>query len=100
MGNKIRPTAARLGTTAIVAECDSFAAPHQKPARRSGQNGGRSILSRIGDLSGSRGMLRASAKFALGQVVRHRVHPFRGVIFDVDPAFNNTNEWWGVDPGG
>ena len=39
-------------------------------------------------------MLRASAKFALGQVVRHRVHPFRGVIFDVDPTFNNTNEWW------
>ena len=40
------------------------------------------------------GMLQASAKFALGQVVRHRVHPFRGVIFDVDPTFNNTNEWW------
>jgi len=39
-------------------------------------------------------MLQASAKFALGQVVRHRVHPFRGVIFDVDPTFNNTNEWW------
>ena len=39
-------------------------------------------------------MLRVSAKFALGQVVRHRVHPFRGVIFDVDPTFNNTNEWW------
>jgi heat shock protein HspQ len=39
-------------------------------------------------------MLKSSAKFALGQVVRHRVHPFRGVIFDVDPTFNNTNEWW------
>ena len=39
-------------------------------------------------------MLRVSAKFALGEVVRHRVHPFRGVIFDVDPTFNNTNEWW------
>ena len=43
-------------------------------------------------------MLRASAKFALGQVVRHRVHPFRGVIFDVDPTFNNTNEWWEAIP--
>lgn len=43
-------------------------------------------------------MLRVSAKFALGQVVRHRVHPFRGVIFDVDPAFNNTNEWWEAIP--
>jgi heat shock protein HspQ len=39
-------------------------------------------------------MLKVSAKFALGQVVRHRVHPFRGVIFDVDPTFNNTDEWW------
>lgn len=35
-----------------------------------------------------------AAKFAIGQVVRHRVYPFRGVIFDVDPEFNNTEEWW------
>ena len=34
------------------------------------------------------------AKFALGQVVRHRVLPFRGVIFDVDPTFANTEEYW------
>ena len=34
------------------------------------------------------------AKFAIGQVVRHRLFPFRGVIFDVDPVFNNTEEWW------
>ena len=34
------------------------------------------------------------AKFALGQVVRHRVFPFRGVIFDVDPIFANTEEYW------
>jgi heat shock protein HspQ len=34
------------------------------------------------------------AKFGLGQVVRHRIYPFRGVIFDVDPTFNNTEEWW------
>jgi len=34
------------------------------------------------------------AKFRIGQVVRHRVYPFRGVIFDVDPTFNNTEEWW------
>ena len=39
-------------------------------------------------------MLSASAKFSLGQVVRNRVHSFRGVIFDVDPQFNNTEEWW------
>ena len=34
------------------------------------------------------------ARFAVGQVVRHRMFPFRGVIFDVDPVFNNTEEWW------
>ena len=35
-----------------------------------------------------------SAKYAIGQVVKHRVYPFRGVIFDVDPVFSNTEEWW------
>ncbi|MEM8800685.1 MAG: heat shock protein HspQ [Pseudomonadota bacterium] len=34
------------------------------------------------------------AKFSLGQVVKHKFFPFRGVIFDVDPEFNNTEEWW------
>jgi heat shock protein HspQ len=34
------------------------------------------------------------AKFRIGQIVRHRIHPFRGVIFDVDPEFANTEEWW------
>ncbi len=34
------------------------------------------------------------AKFGIGQVVKHRVYPFRGVIFDVDPTFGNTEEWW------
>src|SRR4029078_6895508 len=33
------------------------------------------------------------AKFKIGQVVKHRIHPFRGVIFDIDPVFNNTDEW-------
>ncbi|MDX2307353.1 MAG: heat shock protein HspQ [Hyphomicrobium sp.] len=34
------------------------------------------------------------AKFAVGEVVRHRIYPFRGVIFDIDPVFANTEEWW------
>jgi heat shock protein HspQ len=34
------------------------------------------------------------ARFAIGQVVRHRYYPFRGIIFDVDPEFANTEEWW------
>ncbi len=39
-------------------------------------------------------MMARHAKYAIGQVVRHRVYPFRGVIFDVDPTFANTEEWW------
>lgn len=39
-------------------------------------------------------MTNRSAKFQIGQVVRHRIYPFRGVIFDVDPEFNNTDEWY------
>jgi heat shock protein HspQ len=39
-------------------------------------------------------MQSRNAKFAIGQVVKHRFYPFRGVIFDVDPIFSNTEEWW------
>ena len=35
-----------------------------------------------------------TAKFAIGQVVRNRLFPFRGVVFDVDPQFSNTEEWY------
>jgi heat shock protein HspQ len=34
------------------------------------------------------------AKFSIGQVVKHRIYPFRGVIYNVDPIFANTEEWW------
>lgn len=34
------------------------------------------------------------ARFSIGQVVRHKLFPFRGVIVDVDPEFANTEEWW------
>jgi heat shock protein HspQ len=35
-----------------------------------------------------------SAKFGIGDVVKHRKYPFRGVVYDVDPVFSNTEEWW------
>ncbi len=38
--------------------------------------------------------INRTAKFQIGQVVKHRVYPFRGVIFDVDPTFSNSEEWW------
>ncbi len=45
-------------------------------------------------------MLKTQAKYNLGQVVRHKKHPFRGVVFDVDPRFNNTEEWYASIPEG
>jgi heat shock protein HspQ len=39
-----------------------------------------------------------TAKFAIGQVVKHRLFPFRGVIFDVDPQFSNSEEWYEAIP--
>lgn len=35
-----------------------------------------------------------TAKFSVGQVVRHKHYPFRGVVFDIDPVFASTEEWW------
>ena len=43
-------------------------------------------------------MTDRTAKFQIGQVVKHRLFPFRGVIFDVDPEFANTEEWWASIP--
>lgn len=39
-------------------------------------------------------MLKTRAKYRLGQIVRHKKHPFRGVVFDVDPEFANSEEWY------
>ena len=39
-----------------------------------------------------------SAKYTIGQVVKHRLYSFRGVVFDIDPEFNNTEEWWQAIP--
>lgn len=38
------------------------------------------------------------AKYQIGQVVRHRLFDFRGVVFDVDPTFANTDEWYEAIP--
>lgn len=43
-------------------------------------------------------MNQIDAKFHLGQIVCHRVHPFRGVVFDVDPEFANSDEWYDALP--
>ena len=43
-------------------------------------------------------MRGADAKFKIGQIVRHRLFDFRGVIFDVDPEFANSEEWYQAIP--
>lgn len=38
------------------------------------------------------------ARFAPGDIVRHRMFDFRGVVFDVDPVFSNSEEWYQAIP--
>jgi heat shock protein HspQ len=38
--------------------------------------------------------LMREAKYTVGEVVAHRIYPFRGIVYDVDPEFANTEEWW------
>jgi heat shock protein HspQ len=40
----------------------------------------------------------SSARFGIGEVVRHRIFDFRGVVFDVDPEFANSDEWYDSIP--
>ena len=40
----------------------------------------------------------AHARFGIGDVVRHRMFDFRGVVFDVDPVFSNSEEWYEAIP--
>ena len=51
-------------------------------------------------MSSSRHHLAAlpSARFGIGEVVRHRIFDFRGVVFDVDPVFANSDEWYEAIP--
>jgi heat shock protein HspQ len=37
---------------------------------------------------------RTRARFAIGEVVRHKLYDFRGVVFDIDPVFANSEEWY------
>jgi heat shock protein HspQ len=40
----------------------------------------------------------AAARFAIGDVVRHRYFGFRGAVFDIDPVFANSEEWYQAIP--
>ena len=39
-----------------------------------------------------------AARFPIGAVVKHRLFPFRGVVFDIDPEFANTEDWYNAIP--
>ena len=39
-----------------------------------------------------------TASFGIGEIVRHKLFPFRGVVFDVDAEFSNSEEWWEAIP--
>ncbi|WP_461426719.1 heat shock protein HspQ [Gymnodinialimonas sp.] len=43
-------------------------------------------------------MLETQAKYNIGQIVKHRKHPFRGVVFDIDAEFSNSDEWYEAIP--
>jgi len=49
-------------------------------------------------LAGAKAPPVTHADFAIGDVVRHRLFEFRGVIFDVDPVFANSEEWYQAIP--
>ena len=53
-----------------------------------------SLTERFGSVSLVQQPPIASARFAIGEVVKHRLFDFRGVIFDVDPVFANSEEWY------
>jgi heat shock protein HspQ len=71
--------------------------------RAIGRRNGTTALSQFGHLPlasatilvySTRMIIARTAKFQIGQIVRHRIFSFRGVVFDIDPEFNNTEEWW------
>ncbi len=37
---------------------------------------------------------QSRTRFGIGDVVRHRMFDFRGVVFDIDPVFANSEEWY------
>lgn len=52
----------------------------------------------IGGLGAKNNSLFRETKFQLGARVKHRLYPFRGVIYDVDPVFSSSEEWYNSIP--
>lgn len=56
------------------------------------------LNNRVEDVRQYNAIATRMAKFQIGQVVQHKAFPFRGVIFDVDPQFQNSDEWYDSIP--
>jgi heat shock protein HspQ len=52
----------------------------------------------LGDAGAPQAPPVAHAQFSIGEVVRHRLFDFRGVVFDIDPVFANSEEWYQAIP--
>ena len=82
-GTKPRPAGEALtGGPSSEARLKSGVAARAKPVQRRPR------------LSTAESRRQRTAKFGIGHVVKHRVYGFRGVVFDIDPVFANTEEWW------
>ena len=57
-----------------------------------------SNLDTISSDNGKKILIDKNPKFNIGDIVRHRIYPFRGVIVDVDPEFSNTEDWYNSIP--
>jgi len=82
--------AARSAATTPAGRTSASKTATAKPALARGEGAVRKTKAR----ATRRGSPVSEARFAVGDVVRHRIYPFRGVIFDIDPVFANTEEWW------
>ncbi|KAB2849465.1 MAG: heat shock protein HspQ [Hyphomicrobiaceae bacterium] len=97
----MRPGSRRRSLSTLPGALRRRIRPEPRPTaserqQRSVDNGHSQFLSAVRLRRGERNVQKAKreAKFGIGQVVRHRIHPFRGVIFDVDPVFANSEDWW------
>ena len=58
----------------------------------------KSVTARGGEAIAAGAVTMRMAKYRVGDVVKHRIYPFRGIVFDIDPVFNSTEEWWSSIP--
>lgn len=93
---KVRRTRSRSTTPAERAEVVSPARESKAKIPESGVNRrkARPRLVKAVQAPGLGSSHLRRARFAVGDVVRHKYYPFRGVIFDIDPIFTNTEDWW------